>query len=75
MKLTDFRQTPFVTAENFNKAYFEFEEFEEGARIEILGTKINADAQKMYALVPCVETETLTAVTLHLPDGSFVSYT
>lgn len=75
MKLTDFRQTPFVTAENFNKAYFEFEEFEEGARIEILGTKINAEAQKMYALVPCVETETLTAVTLHLPDGSFVSYT
>lgn len=75
MKLTDFRQTPFVTAENFNKAYFEFEEFEEGARIEVLGAKIIAEAEKMYALVPCVETETLTAVTLHLPDGSFVSYT
>ena len=75
MKLTVFRQTPFVTAENFNKAYFEFDEFRDGAKIDVLGTKINADAQKMYALIPCVESETLTAVTLHLPDGSFVSYT
>lgn len=75
MKLTDFRQTVFVTDENLNKVTFEFDEFEEGAKIEILGKKFAADGKKISVLIPCVNEETLAPVTLHLADGSFVSYT
>lgn len=75
MKLTDFRQTAFVSTENLNKAVFCFEDIEDGAKIEILGVKISVDSELVEALIPCVNSETLASVTLHLKDGSFISYT
>lgn len=75
MKLTDFRQTAFVSAENLNKVIFKLRDIEDGAKIEILGVKIPADSELVEAMIPCVNSETLAPVTLHLKDGSFISYT
>ena len=75
MKLTEFRQTIFVTHEGYNKIELEFDEVIKGSKIEILETEKLVTDLKDYIMVPSVKYEITTLVLLKLPDGTTVTYT